>query len=125
MSIDTAYRLLYTAALIVFAVLIGFVLIRSVFGPRITDRILCINMIGSMVISCIVILSFLLSEGYLLDVALIYAMISFVSVLVLASVYVPIRKKRANQLYGDPTGPSEGKDPFAGKEQEGGKSHDS
>ena len=96
MSIEAAYRTLFTAALIVLAILIILALIRSVLGPRITDRILCINMIGTMVISSIVIFSSLLGEGYLLDVALIYAMISFVSVLVLASVYVPIREKRAN-----------------------------
>ncbi len=94
MSIDKAYQLLYLGALLVFAVLIGIMLIRSVIGPRITDRILSINMMGTMVISCIAILSRLLEEAYLTDVALIYAMISFVAVLMLAVMYIPSKKTR-------------------------------
>ena len=89
MNIDQAYEILYLSALIVLAVLIGIMLIRSVIGPRITDRILAVNMLGTMVISCIAILSRLLHEGFLLDVALIYAMISFVAVIMLATTYLP------------------------------------
>ena len=40
MSIESAYQYLYLSAAIVLAVLVGIVLIRSVIGPRITDRIL-------------------------------------------------------------------------------------
>lgn len=89
MNIDQAYHLLFMGALIIFAVLIGIMLIRAVIGPRITDRILSINMIGTMTICSIAILSGLLNEGYLTDVALIYAMLSFVAVLILAVMYIP------------------------------------
>ncbi len=91
MDIDKAYQMLYLSALIVLAVLIGVMLIRAVVGPRITDRILAVNMMGTMVISSIAILSRLLRESYLVDVALIYAMISFVVVLILATAYLPAR----------------------------------
>jgi hypothetical protein len=47
-----------------------------------------------MIICCIVILSRYLDEGYLVDVALIYAMISFVSVLIYASTYIPAKPGR-------------------------------
>lgn len=94
MSIETAYNILYMGSLIIFAILIGVMLVRSVIGPRITDRILSVNMIGTMIICCIVILSRYLDEGYLVDVALIYAMISFVSVLIYASTYIPARPGR-------------------------------
>ena len=95
MSIETAYQIFFSIALIWFSILIFAMLIRSILGPRITDRILCINMIGTMVICCITILSRLLNESYLNDVALIYAMISFISVLILATVYIPYRQRRA------------------------------
>ena len=88
MSIENAYRILFSAALIWFSILILAMLIRSIIGPRITDRLLAINMIGTMVICCIAILSRMLKESYLTDVALIYAMISFISVLILASTYI-------------------------------------
>ena len=94
MNIDQAYHLLFMGALIIFAVLIGIMLIRAVIGPRITDRILSINMIGTMTICSIAILSGLLHEGYLTDVALIYAMLSFVAVLILAVMYIPAKSAR-------------------------------
>ena len=94
MNIDTVYQIIYLTALIWFSLLILAMLIRSIIGPRITDRLLSINMIGTMVICCILILSRLLEESYLADVALIYAMISFVSVLILATVYIPSKPGR-------------------------------
>ena len=94
MSIDDAYQILYIGVLIVFAVLIGSMLIRACVGPRITDRILSINMLGTMVICSIAILSRMLEEAWLLDVALIYAMLSFVAVLMLAVMYIPSREMR-------------------------------
>ena len=94
MTVGEAYTCLYTGALVILAVLIGVMLIRSIRGPGVTDRILSINMIGTMVISCIAVLYAYLGESYLLDVALIYTMISFVTVLVLASVYIPAKPKR-------------------------------
>lgn len=91
MTVAEAYRILYSAALLVLAVLIGVMLIRSVRGPRVTDRILSINMIGTMVIASIAILSVMLGEPYLADVSLIYAMVSFVAVLILTMTYLPAR----------------------------------
>ncbi len=88
MSIGNAYNILFSIALIWLSMLILCMLIRAIIGPRITDRILAINMIGTMVISCIAILSRLLWESFLTDVALIYAMISFISVLILATIYI-------------------------------------
>ena len=110
MSIENAYRTLFTAGFTVLSVLIGIMLVRSVIGPRITDRIMSVNMLSTMVISCIAILSWLLDEGFLIDVALIYAMISFTTVMMMAVMYIPAdlrhpwkRKQRA-QAEPDPDG---------------------
>jgi len=94
MTLEAAYNLLYEGALIFLAILIGAMLIRSIMGPAVTDRVLAINMIGTLVIASIAILSLYIHENYLLDVGLIYTMISFVSVLVLTSVYIPSKIKR-------------------------------
>ena len=93
MTIEQAYQILYGAALIVLLLLIGAMVIRSIIGPRSTDRIMAVNILGTMTISAIAILSVLLDEGYLADVALIYAMISFVAVLMMASMFVPAKPK--------------------------------
>ena len=95
MSIDNAYQILFSGALIWFSFLILAMLIRAIIGPEITDRLLSINMIGTMVICCIAILSRMLGESFLVDVALIYAMISFISVLILSTIYIPNLRKRS------------------------------
>ena len=97
MRVEAAYQILFSFALVWFSILILFLLIRSIIGPGITDRILCINMTGTMVICCITILSRIFRESYLADVALIYAMISFISVLILANVYIPFRHSRKGE----------------------------
>lgn len=94
MSVQEAYHLLYSAALIVLAFLAGLVLLSAAFRKTVTDRILCINMLGTLVIASIAVLSRHLEEAYLLDVGLIYTMISFIAVLMLALTFIPPKPKR-------------------------------
>ena len=89
MSLEQAYRILYTGTLAVLLVLIGIMIRRSITGPKTADRILSVNMIGTMVVCSIAIFSELLQEPYLLDVALIYTMISFISVIILSTTFIP------------------------------------
>ena len=93
-GINQAYEVLLTGAMIVLAILIVLSLIRSVLGPGIPDRIIAINMTGTMIIMVIAILSVLLDENYLVDVCLIYAMISFLGVVVLCKVYTGVYLQR-------------------------------
>lgn len=85
--IDTAYHYLYIGLFMVLGVCVLACLIRGIKGPRLADRVVAGNMIGTAVIMIITILSGFLKEGYLLDVCMLYAMISFVSVVVLSRVY--------------------------------------
>lgn len=94
MSVAQAYQILYSAALLAVALLLTVMLVRSARGPGVTDRLLSINMIGTLVNAAVLILSRLLGESWLVDVALIYTMISFVSILILARVYIPARPGR-------------------------------
>lgn len=93
-ALQTAYSVLYIGTEIALAACIFFCLVRAVIGPRTTDRIIAINMIGTMTIIIIAVLSLHLKESYLLDVALIYAMISFLAVVVLTKVYMGVHKER-------------------------------
>ena len=79
-----------TGALIVLAVLVVLCLVRAIIGPRVADRIVSVNMTGTMVIVMIAILALMLEEGYLADICLIYAMISFLAVIVLVKVYMGV-----------------------------------
>ena len=89
MNVAEAYNILYSASLFVIVVLLAVMLVRTMRGPGFTDRLLSINMIGTLVNCAILVLSGLLHENWLIDVALIYTMISFVSVLILTRVAVP------------------------------------
>ncbi len=69
-------------------------LIRVIKGPRLADRIVAVNMIGTMTDVIIIMLSIVLREDWLVDVAILYTLISFLSVIVLTKVYMGVYKER-------------------------------
>ena len=90
MTVENAYTVLYTGLLILLAAAAVLCLIRAIAGPRIADRVVSVNMIGTQVIIMMAVLSVVFSESWLADVCLIYAMFSFVGVSVLTKVYVGV-----------------------------------
>ena len=98
--LDQAYQILFIGTLTVMAVLLVLCLIRAVRGPRVADRVVAVNMMGTMTMVMIAILALLLDEGYLVDICIIYAMISFLAVIVLTKVYIGIyleKKERSKK----------------------------
>lgn len=96
------YESFFAFVLIVLAVGVLLCLIKAIAGPRIADRIVAINMIGTMVIIAIAVLAVMLSQSYLADVSLIYAMLSFLAVIVLTKVFMGVyaekqRRKEQNK----------------------------
>ncbi|MGN0377555.1 MAG: monovalent cation/H+ antiporter complex subunit F [Suilimivivens sp.] len=89
-----AYKGMYWLVLLVLAIMLFACLIRAIRGPRIADRIVAVNMIGTMVMVIIAVMSLLLNESYLIDICLIYAMVSFLAVVVLAKVYIGIYEEK-------------------------------
>jgi multicomponent Na+:H+ antiporter subunit F len=71
-------KTILTLAIAVLAVLMLCLMYRVVKGPRFTARILAVNAINTMITAIICLLSRYLGVAYLLDVALIYALLSFV-----------------------------------------------
>lgn len=92
-NLTNAYEALAIGVIICIAILIVACLIRCVLGPKVTDRIVAVNSIGTMTIIIIAILAILLDEAYLLDVCLIYAMISFVAVIVFTKIYTGVYRE--------------------------------
>ncbi|MGM9916123.1 monovalent cation/H+ antiporter complex subunit F [Anaerotignum sp.] len=72
--------------------------IRAVKGPRYTDRIVAINMIGTMTTTTIGILSAYLGETALVDVSLVYSLLSFLAVVVMCHVVTLHHKGRLQFL---------------------------
>lgn len=90
MEKEMIYHPIFITLLILFSVMLLICLIRAVKGPRVADRLMAVNMMGTMVMVMISILALLLKEGYLVDICLIYAMISFLAVVVISKVYIGI-----------------------------------
>lgn len=55
------------------------VLYRAVKGPRLYDRALAVNMIGTKTVVLLAIIGFLYDRPYFLDIALVYALINFIA----------------------------------------------
>ena len=90
MSVEQAYHGLGVVAMAVLVVLAILCLVRCIRGPRVSDRVLAVNMVGTLTIIMVGVMVVMLGEGYLADVALVYAMISFLAVVVLAKIYIGV-----------------------------------
>ena len=84
---------LFYGILSVLAVMLILCLIRAVKGPRIADRLVAVNMMGTMVMVSIAILAVVKDQGYLVDICLIYALISFLAVVVLTRIYTGVYRE--------------------------------
>lgn len=84
---------LFYGILSVLAIMLLLCLIRAVIGPRIADRLVAVNMMGTMVMVSIALLAVVKDQGYLVDICLIYAMISFLAVVVLTRIYTGVYRQ--------------------------------
>lgn len=93
-TLDMAIKAFLPFSTVVLALAVGLCLLRAILGPRFTDRIIAINLIGTKTIMLICILAVLINEHYLVDVALVYSLISFLAVVVLVNIYLTVHKKK-------------------------------
>lgn len=93
MALTKTYEVTFEILLVILALMICVCLVRAIIGPRTADRIVAINMIGTLVMVIIAVLAVMLGEGYLVDICLIYAMISFLAVIVLTKVYMGVYRE--------------------------------
>ena len=91
---DNAYALLMQIAMAALGAALFVCLFRAFRGPAVADRVIAINMTGTITIALILFLSLLLKEGYLIDIALIYAMLSFLAVVLLCRIYIGIHRAK-------------------------------
>lgn len=93
MELIQQYSALFYGILSVLALMLVLCLIRAVIGPRIADRLIAVNMMGTMVMVMITLLAVVKDQGYLVDICLIYAMISFLAVVVLTRIYTGVYRE--------------------------------
>jgi multicomponent Na+:H+ antiporter subunit F len=76
--------MMWIAAAIAMAIFVVVALIRLIMGPTIPDRLVALDTINTMVIVIMVILGAAFKEVFLIDVAIVYALLSFVTTLFIA-----------------------------------------
>ncbi|HDQ08426.1 MAG TPA: cation:proton antiporter [Methanoculleus sp.] len=73
-------------ALVVLLTLILVVMFRLLWGPTVPDRVVALDAINTFTVCAILILGVAYHETVLVDVAIVYALLSFVGTLYLAKV---------------------------------------
>lgn len=71
--------MLIAAILAVFIVMV-IAIVRGFMGPTLYDRILAVNMFGTKTVLLISLLGFMMGRPEFLDIAIVYALINFISV---------------------------------------------
>ena len=95
MTVSSFQDVIFIISMVILSLSIIAIFLRAIVGPRVTDRIICINMIGTKIIIFICVLAGILREDFLIDVALVYALINFISIVVLTYAYGHTQQKKA------------------------------
>lgn len=96
--LERSYHVLFVIILVILAIMLFLCLLRACMGPTVADRLVAVNMMGTMVIVIIATLAIMMGEGYLVDISLIYAMLSFLAVVVLSKVIIGIHREDTERL---------------------------
>lgn len=87
--------------LIILGILLFLCLLKACQGPTVADRLVAVNMMGTLIIVVIGVLTVVMNEGYLADICMIYAAVSFLAVIVLTKVIQGIYKEHNLMENGD------------------------
>ena len=92
--LQQAYSILYGSVLIGLTVAAIFALIRSIAGKTMINRFIGINILTTIILIVICILSVFFKESYLPDISLVYALLSCIAVMLLCKIYINLFEKK-------------------------------
>ena len=78
---------MFIASTIAILVVMLIVLLRAALGPTVFDRILAINTFGTVTVLLIALLGFLTGRPDFMDIALLYALINFISTIAVLKLF--------------------------------------
>ncbi len=67
-----------------FVAFMGICVIRGIIGPTNPDRVVALDTINTLVVGCMIVLGAAFNEIIYIDVAVVYAMLSFIATLFIA-----------------------------------------
>lgn len=97
--IEQLYEILFTVSLICFSLLIFVYLFRTIMGPTFYDRIVAVSCLSTVAIVMICILAVIQGEQYLVDVAIIYAVLGFLTIVIVSKAYLRSHNKDKEKDY--------------------------
>ncbi|MEG0020731.1 MAG: monovalent cation/H+ antiporter complex subunit F [Oscillospiraceae bacterium] len=96
---EKIYGYFFIGAMCLLALCAFVYLLRTMLGPHFADRILAVNSISTIVVLIISMLAILQDESYIIDIGIIYALLGFITVVILCKAYLRSHKKeRADDL---------------------------
>lgn len=99
--IQQCYHDLFWGALVLLGLGLLAVMVYIIRARLTVDRIIGINLIGTLVAIIIAILTYLLGEYYLADVAIVYVVLSFIAVMLLCRIYINLYRRRREEKEDD------------------------
>lgn len=78
---------MFISATIAILVVMFFLLLRAALGPTVFDRILAINTFGTATVLAIALFGFLTNRPDFMDIALLYALINFISTIAVLKLF--------------------------------------
>ena len=96
---EDAVRLLLQVGALFFMAMICLCLVRAIMGPKLVDRVIAINMICVKTILLIVTIgvNYAYDVAFLVDIALVYALLSFLAIIVLTKFMLQVRLNHVRQ----------------------------
>ena len=91
--IAQCYHYLFWGALLLLGAGLIAVLVYIIRSRLTVDRIIGINLVGTLVVMIISILTYLLGEDYLADIAVVYVVLSFIAVAMLCRIYINLYQR--------------------------------
>ena len=88
---------MFALAALTLLTVMGLALIRAFLGPTLYDRILAVNIFGTKTVLLIAVMDFLGGRPDFLDIAIVYALINFISIIGVLRFFEYAEKKTAEQ----------------------------
>lgn len=98
MNIEKLTEIVLIFSMVVMSLSLIACMIRGVLGPKFTDRLLAINVMNVETIMLILLAAAYLKKGYIIDVAIVYSLLGFLSVVVLGEIFLKLYLKKNGLL---------------------------
>lgn len=99
--IQQCYLYLFWGVLVFLGLCVLAVMVYIIRARLTVDRIIGINLIGTLIVMIISILTYVLGEDYLADVAVVYVVLSFIAVMLLCRIYINLYQHTRENRKGD------------------------